>query len=459
MSEILLETIGLSKRFCRRPEYALRYALADMWREIRGLPQQEELRPGEFWALRNVDLRMEKGEVLGVVGHNGAGKSTLINLVAGLIRPTQGCVRLYTNRVALMDNQGGLNMVETGRENIATQLALHGCPDERIQEEARAVIAFAELGEFIDAAVGTYSLGMRLRLAFSIYTRLKPDLFIVDEAISGGDIRFRHRFQNYIRSYIDDGGSILFCSHELPLVQMLCKRSVLLDHGCMRMCGDTLDVIQTYQTMLIPTSDEAQPLPDEAEEQAFAGEADVMSQALMLVTDHTHEDRPDHKNGEHGEGETNAFPQPPSRVGEEGMPIIESVSIRPLDGDALQPGGAAELEIVCQVSRPFREIGWSTEIGRGDLFPIATLIGGLGKHKYCLTPGRNCFHGRIDHLPLAPGVYEMRIAISDLTTGANLALHGYENRPVSFQIVHRPDRLLNLMVYRNNVVYINVDWS
>ena len=251
MSTHILEVENVSKRFCKQPEKALRYATSDMFRELTGrAPDPERLRQGEFWALKNVSFTLEKGEVMGVIGHNGAGKSTLINLVAGLMRPTTGSIKLFTTRVALMDSSGGLNMVETGRENISTQLALHGCPEHDIARQSEAVIAFAELGSFIDAPVGTFSLGMKLRLAFSIYTCLKPDLFIVDEALSGGDIRFRRKFQNYLKGYLDDGGSILFCSHELFFVQSLCKNCLLLDTGNLLASGQTMGVLKTYQAMM-----------------------------------------------------------------------------------------------------------------------------------------------------------------------------------------------------------------
>lgn len=247
MGKTVLEIKNLSKRFCQRPELALRYSCADVWRELCGKQPSDNLRNGEFWALQDVSLHIEQGEVLGVVGHNGAGKSTLINLIAGLIRPTRGAIHLSSPRVALMDHSGGLNPVQTGRENIVVQLTLHGCPQARIPHETEEAIAFAEVGEFIDAPVGTYSLGMRLRVAFSIYTRLNPDLFIVDEAISGGDIRFRAKFQSFIKRYLDGGGSMLLCSHEMFIIHLLCKRSIMLEKGRVCSYGPTAEVITFYQ--------------------------------------------------------------------------------------------------------------------------------------------------------------------------------------------------------------------
>jgi lipopolysaccharide transport system ATP-binding protein len=441
MGEILLETIGLSKRFCRRPELAMRYAIMDMLREIRGLPPEEKLRPGEFWALRNVDLHLERGEVLGVVGHNGAGKSTLINLIAGLMRPTSGSIRLYTNRVALMDGSGGLNMLETGRENIAAQLALHGCRAEHITEETYAAIAFAELGEFINAAVGTYSVGMRLRLAFSIYTRLRPDLFIVDEALSGGDLRFRQRFQNYLRSYLDMGGSILFCSHELFQVQTLCKRSMLLDSGCMKMYGDTLDVLKEYQEIMTSSPEPSIFEPTAMTEQQIADEDELEAM------------------GARQRGGAAGALGSQSRAGEAGMPMVESLTIRPLSGNAIFPGDPVMLEVVLNSEQAFEQVIWGLEIGRGEVESITSMVGGYGEHHYAIKAGRNVFRARIERFPLAPSTYELRTGVFELTTGAILVWHGFENAPVRFEIANPGDRATNMMVYRRNIVCLPVDWE
>ena len=250
MDRPLLEVNGVWKRLCRRPEKALQYAIADIGREVLGRAPGSTLRDGEFWALRHVDLEVEAGQVVGVIGHNGAGKSTLINIVSGIILPTLGSVAIHTDRVALVDQSGGLNPMETGRENAITQLALHGMPDEVVTEEMRAIEAFAEIGDFIDAPVGTYSLGMRLRLAFSIYTRLKPDLFIIDEALGGGDHHFRNKFRAFLRSYIDGGGAILLCSHEMLAIQAFCDRCILLDRGRVMMSGPPVMMIDSYHELI-----------------------------------------------------------------------------------------------------------------------------------------------------------------------------------------------------------------
>jgi len=424
MGRILLEVNDVSKRFCRRPELSLRYGAADVWREMRRRPSSNGLRPHEFWALYEVNFTMESGEVLGVVGHNGAGKSTLINLIAGLILPTKGEIKLHTDKVALMDHNGGLNMIETGRENIAAQLALHGCPEEKIQQDMQTVIDFAELGEFIDAAVGTYSLGMRLRLAFSIYTRLQPDLFIVDEALSGGDLRFRQKFQNYLRTYINDGGSIFLCSHDLYSIQTLCKRCILMDKGNVRMIGDTVEVLQAYQ--------------------------DLMTQAVKV----SYESAP-------STNTTEAKDEAIIEVGEDNVSdvVITNVKVQASDGGPIIPNGPIDIEMECTAYKDFPSIIWGIEIGNATLFPITSLAGGYEERPYELKEGKNVLRCHIDYLPLAPGRYELRIAVTDKQTAAVITWKGYEDLPIAIDVVGNSSEVMNMMAFRNNVLYIPVEWK
>ena len=237
MSAALLDIERLSKRYCRDPKRAAAYAMLDVWGDLRGSKERDALRPGEFWAVRDVNVQVAAGEVVGLIGHNGAGKSTLINLAAGVLRPTVGKITLRTPRVVLMDYQSGLSLVLSGRENIGNLLSLHGMSEPEIAEVLGRVVAYSELGDFVDAPVGTYSLGMKVRLAFAIYSQLKPDLILVDEALSGGDIRFRNKFQRFLATHVAAGGSILLASHDLFTVQNLCHRCVLMDHGVVHTVG------------------------------------------------------------------------------------------------------------------------------------------------------------------------------------------------------------------------------
>ena len=463
MSDLLLEVNGVSKRFCQRPELGLRYAVSDVWREVTGKQPKDELRAGEFWALKDVSFTLRKGEVLGVIGHNGAGKSTLINLVAGLMRPTMGEIRLYTHKVALMDASGGINQIQTGRENILTQLALHKCPPDEIETMCLSAIEFAELGSFIDAAVGTYSLGMRLRLAFSIYTCLKPDLFIVDEALSGGDIRFRRKFQTFIKSYIDSGGSILYCSHELFTVQTLCRETLLLDGGRERMMGQTDQVLAMYYELMDATAEAkvlssdpftmaAQSKSTQAESiQADSTEAESIQPAKSETTPPPPKSAP--RQTYTVEGSTD----PQTSVA--GYIKIESVTISRPDGSELEPGCPAEIEIVCNATEVVDKVMVVVEIGQGEIFPIWMIVEGYGEHQYGIHLGKNVMTAHIDAMPLAPGLFQAKVVItSDDGSGVILAWLGWESPAYVFRISNPATKEFNMLMYRRSLVHYRADW-
>ena len=251
MTRTLLDVKQVSKRYSLRPQARLRDATADTLRELCGLPARQGLRDGEFWALENVDLRIDAGEVVGVIGHNGAGKSTLMNLVSGILLPTTGSIALHTDKVCRIDQGGVLSTQETGRENIRMQLALYGVPVADTVAETEAIAAFADLHEQLDAPVGTYSAGMRSRLGFAIYARLHPDLFLVDEGLGGGDQRFRERFRGFIADYVASGGSMLFAMHDTNMIQTLCDRVLLLDGGRPVLTADATTAIDAYNRLAI----------------------------------------------------------------------------------------------------------------------------------------------------------------------------------------------------------------
>jgi len=418
MERPLLEVNGVWKRLCRRPEKSLRYALGDIAREFVGRQPGEELRDGEFWALRNVDFDIEPGEVVGVIGHNGAGKSTLINIVSGVILPTRGSVVLHTPRVALIDHGGGLNPIETGRENALTQLALHGVPEDAVADELRAVEAFADIGDFIDAPVGTYSLGMRLRLAFSVFSRLKPDLFIIDEALGGGDDRFRNRFRGYLRDYVDGGGAMLLCSHEMFAIQSFCNRCLLLDRARVIMSGPPVMMIDSYHALSREREANLSQLQNEMQDPAG-------------------------KRGEPGEQRCR----------------IESVAVISDDGGDVRPGSAVTIEVSVAVAEEIDGVACGIEIGRGDFMSLATLAGGYSAVPFTLRPPFTILQCRIDRLPLAPGGYDIRVGLTLPESSVSLAMLGYRDPAIPFSVCSGIDETNNLVRARENVIHMPTKWS
>lgn len=469
MPDLLLETCGLSKRYCRVPKLAVRYAFQDAWREARGLEPADTLRPGEFWSLRDVDLHVERGEVLGIVGHNGAGKSTLINLLAGVVRPTRGVIRSYSQRIRLMDNKGALAPAETGRENIGIQLALNGCPPDRIDAERESVVAFADIGSFIDAPVGTYSTGMRSRLSFAITTRMNPDLFIVDEGLSGGDMAFKLKFRKWLRSYLDNGGSMLLCSHDLFTVQSLCKRALLLEKGRVVASGPSVEIVKRYQESVDAAGGD----------QAVAGGAtgEPGASAIDQWVEANPEDglgKSDSPEAKESSPESRQHPvsvaSSPSFLEtpvvdaanpakkHPTLPTFRAVRIRASGGGRIVPGGLIEIE--AEVDSPVEQaaVQWGMEIGSAGWDNVVSLLLGHGDGARRLDPGTNRLRCRIASLPLAPGDYTLRLALVDRDTGSEISLWGFEDAPVPFTVATANTIASTMARARNNLVHCDATW-
>ncbi len=200
-----------------------------------------------FYALRDITFTLAKGETLGIIGENGAGKSTLLKILANTLKPTSGDLTINGRTSALLELGAGFNPELTGEENIYLTAYLMGLSKGEVDRKKAGVIEFSELGDFIWRPVKTYSSGMHVRLAFSIATSVDPDVLIIDEALSVGDQHFQKKCVDRMVQFRNEQRTIVFCSHNLYLVQELCKRTLWLDHGVQRMLGKTGDVISEYQ--------------------------------------------------------------------------------------------------------------------------------------------------------------------------------------------------------------------
>lgn len=201
----------------------------------------------EFIALNNVSFDVKKGEVIGLIGHNGAGKSTILKVISGILRPTSGSVKLYGNVVPMLELGSGFDMEMTGRENIFLNGAILGYSEEFLKEKYEDIIAFSEIGQFIDIPLRNYSSGMIARLAFSIATVVEPEILIVDEVLSVGDANFQEKSKRRMMELMSGGTTVLFVSHSLDQIRDMCDRVVWLDHGQVKMCGNTKEVCDAYQ--------------------------------------------------------------------------------------------------------------------------------------------------------------------------------------------------------------------
>ncbi|GAC1326250.1 MAG: ABC transporter ATP-binding protein [Chloroflexota bacterium] len=230
-----LELDRVSKRFAVGQHAGLLAAL------LRRKQQRRTL-----WALEDVSLRLQQGESVGLIGHNGAGKTTLLKLVAGITRPTRGQVRT-TGRVASLINLGaGFHPELTGRENIFLNGVILGLSRREVRRRFDAIVEFADLGAYIDTPLKRYSSGMYARLGFAVAAHVDPDVLLVDEVLSVGDVEFQDRSIRKMLSFRDDGRAILFVSHNLSAIEMMCQRAVWLDHGIVRRAGRTDEVVQAY---------------------------------------------------------------------------------------------------------------------------------------------------------------------------------------------------------------------
>ncbi|MEZ0602645.1 ATP-binding cassette domain-containing protein [Paraburkholderia sp. IW21] len=200
----------------------------------------------EFWALKDINFEVKRGETVGIIGRNGAGKSTLLQTICGTLLPTHGTVEARGKISALLELGAGFNPEFTGRDNVMLSGAILGLTREEILRKFDDIAAFADIGQFIDQPVKTYSSGMYVRLAFSVACHVEPELLIVDEALAVGDSVFQAKCMNRIRRMMNDGLSLLFVSHDISAVKSLCSKAVLLEQGQMLSFADTAHVANLY---------------------------------------------------------------------------------------------------------------------------------------------------------------------------------------------------------------------
>jgi lipopolysaccharide transport system ATP-binding protein len=204
-----------------------------------------------FWAVKDVDISVDRGCCLGIIGENGSGKSTLLRMIAGVVRPTSGDIAVDGRVSALLELGAGFNPLFTGRENIYLYASILGFSDAQTRERIPSIEKFAEIGDFVDRPVKTYSSGMFVRLAFAVAIHMDPAVLIVDEALSVGDIFFQQRCIRRIQQLKREGVTILFVSHDLGTVRSLADRTIWMDHGRMHMEGKTDDVVAKYLAAMI----------------------------------------------------------------------------------------------------------------------------------------------------------------------------------------------------------------
>ena len=201
----------------------------------------------EFWALKNVSFDVKRGEVVGIIGHNGAGKSTILKVISGILKPTDGTVSVQGNIVPMLELGSGFDFDLTGRENVFLNGAILGYSEQYLKDKYDEIVAFSELGKFIDVPLRNYSSGMMMRLAFSIATAVNPEVLIVDEILAVGDAAFQEKSKARMKELMGGGTTVLFVSHSLDQIREMCDRVLWLEHGKVKMYGDVQAVCAAYQ--------------------------------------------------------------------------------------------------------------------------------------------------------------------------------------------------------------------
>ncbi len=204
----------------------------------------------EFWALKDINLTVEKGDRVGILGFNGAGKSTLLKVIAGVLKPTEGTVSVSGVVAPMLELGAGFDSNYSGKENIYLYGATMGYSRKFIEKKFDEIVEFSELQNFMNVPVKNYSSGMRARLGFAIASAVEPDILILDEVLSVGDAKFRKKSESKIMSMFDKGVTVLFVSHSVDQVLKICNKAIILDHGRIIASGEAEEICEEYNKMV-----------------------------------------------------------------------------------------------------------------------------------------------------------------------------------------------------------------
>jgi len=244
-SDFAIRVSNLSKcyQIYEAPRDRLKQFIMPRVRYVLGKPNKQYFR--EFWALKDVSFKVKKGETVGIIGRNGSGKSTLLQMICGTLTPTSGSIETNGRIAALLELGSGFNPEFTGRENVYMNAAVLGLTQAEIDARFAAIVAFADIGDFIEQPVKTYSSGMMVRLAFAVIAHVDADILVIDEALSVGDVFFTQKCMRFLRKFMEKG-TVLFVSHDTGAVINFCQRAIWLDQGVSKHQGEPKEIAQKY---------------------------------------------------------------------------------------------------------------------------------------------------------------------------------------------------------------------
>jgi lipopolysaccharide transport system ATP-binding protein len=377
-AEVLIKAENVSKRFCRSLKRSLWYGVQGVLHSLNPLSsgQQDmdlhrpvsdsDLRKDEFWSLRDLCFEVRRGECLGLIGHNGAGKSTLLKILNGLMRPDRGRVTMRGRVAALIELNAGFNGLLTGRENIINQATLLGFSRGELNRRFDDIVEFSGLHQFLDMPVQNYSSGMKVKLGFSVYAMLRPDVLIIDEVLAVGDVAFRLKCLNAIGEMMRTA-AVVFVSHSMPQVFRVCSEVLVLDHGASVYAGRNISAgVSRYLELAA----------DVEHQVTGAGTVDVRGLELTGVS------------GRAGAGDTLSVPH--------GTGFTVTVTL-----EAKQPVGSARLELLL----------WNSE-----MLPVLELMT-KELAGYCFEFDRDqraVVRVRMPHLDLGPGAYTLSVIVTNI---------------------------------------------
>jgi lipopolysaccharide transport system ATP-binding protein len=410
--KVILQVEDISKKFCGDLGKSLWYGIQDVGAEFflrSGC--RAELRQGEFWALKDVSFNLHRGEALGLIGKNGAGKTSLLRLLGGLIKPDRGSIIIQGRTAALIELGAGFNPVLTGRENIYVNGALLGMTKKDMERVLDDIIDFAEVGDFIDSPLQSYSAGMRLRLGFSVAAHINPSLLIVDEVLAVGDMGFQRKCLQYATRYLGSGGSLVLVSHNMHVIQSICQRCVFLDRGEVRCEGTTSEAIEAYIR--------------------FQNSVGIESSGIRQ--------------------EMNGSCEPI---------LIEGVEVVPLEGTGIRSGQGLRLTLHYESRHELPPVTWGFSIWTKDLETrITTCVAKYANQEHRLREGKGHLSCVLSNLPLVPGVYALRSGIYDIQTAWPLSRIGWENSPIFFSVQGSIDEANVRHSVDGDIVTVDVKWD
>lgn len=419
--DILIRVENLGKIFSSDLKRSLLYGAIDCVRDLvpgynarkPGLNGEIALRKHEFWANRGISFQMRRGECLGLIGHNGAGKTTLLRMLNGLIKPDEGRIMIRGRIGALIALGAGFNPILSGRENVYVNGSILGMNKAQIDAKFDEILDFADIGKFIDSPVQNYSSGMRVRLGFAVASILDNDILIVDEVLAVGDFTFKQKCLQRIMSFRDRGGCIIFVSHNLNQIQLVCNKGVYLAGGRMLYSGEIGEASNRYFED-IHTKDEESRRKGHTSARA-AGEFPFVISTVRLS----------------------------SAPEDSEAPISNQAAYVTVEVEAGKEMPSAALRFVF--------------LNKEQTLRIATISTEVFGVTYHVHQGYNKFVVPIKNLPFVPENYSVRAALIDSVSSAFLARIGFDEPAHAFRVRHSDYKRVNLQNQFGDIVTLELE--